>query len=334
MPGPTLAAWMRVKGDASVQDLNDIYYFVRVVELGTFTAASKALGVAKSQLSFRIARLEEDLGIRLIQRTTRRLHVSEVGLLYYQQCLKILAAAQEAQRVVEQVQATPRGRIRIGCPVLFEQLLLAPLLVGFLECYPEVQIEIDICGHQADVVAQGFDIAFRVRQTVRDSSLVVRSFGMDRHILVASPRLLEGLPTPQQPKDLARLPSVDVLESEGRHFWTLLGPDGSSSMVEHHPRLTTDDLHALLEAAIGGIGVAELPDWMCRPALADGRLVSVLDSYLLPPGNVHAVYPSRHGQTAAVRCLIDYVAAELPRRLRALQGVDEESAFATTVGVE
>ncbi|PWK86769.1 LysR substrate-binding domain-containing protein [Fulvimonas soli] len=306
-----------------MQDLNDIYYFVQVVELGTFTAASKALGVAKSQLSFRIARLEENLGVRLIQRTTRRSHVTDIGQLYYQQCLQILAAAQQAQNVIEEAQAAPRGRIRVGCPVLFGQLLLAPALVQYLRRYPDVHVDVDTCDHDADVVASGFDIAFRVRQSVKDSSLVVRSFGMDPQMLVASPALLKQLGRPQRPKDLKRLPSVGAVSTEGRHFWTLIGPDGRSIQVEHHPRLATDDLHLLFQAVTGGIAMAQLPAWLCHDAIGRGRLVPLLGAYTLPPGNVHAVYPSRHGHTPAVRSFIEFMAAELPRALQVLQRAPE-----------
>lgn len=302
-----------------MQDLNDIYYFVQVVELGTFTAASKALGLAKSQLSFRIARLEQNLGVRLIQRTTRRSHVTDIGRLYYEQCLQILAAAQQAQSVIEETQAAPRGRIHVGCPVLFAQLLLAPVLVNYLQRHPQVQVDLDICGHQVDVVASGFDIAFRVRQSVKDSSLVVRSFGMDPQILVASPALLTRQTQPKKPKDLQRIPSVSVVDTEGRHFWTLLGSDGKAQQIEHHPRLVSDDLQVLYQAVTSGIGMAQLPRWLCREPIARGQLVQLLPGYDLPAGNVHAVYPSRHGHTSAVRSFIDFVAREIPLALQHAQ---------------
>ncbi|WP_243041185.1 LysR substrate-binding domain-containing protein [Dyella sedimenti] len=302
-----------------MRDLNDLYYFVQVVEQGTFTAASKALGIAKSQLSSRIARLEENLGVRLIQRTTRRSHITDVGRLYYAECLQVLAAAQHAESVIEEARATPRGRIHVGCPVLFGQLLMAPVLADYLKQYPEVQVDLGICGHQADVLAGGFDIAFRVRQSVKDSSLVVRSFGMDPHILVASPALLQGMPPPQQPADLQHLPSIDVVQDDGRHFWTLTDRQGHTETIEHHPRLVTDDLHVLLRAVASGVGVAQLPQWLCRSALARGELVRLLGTHALPPGNVHSVYASRHGHTPALRSFIEFVAKELPRTLLSLQ---------------
>lgn len=302
-----------------MHDLNDIHAFVQVVEQGSFTAASRLLGVAKSQLSFRVARLEEQLGVRLIQRTTRRSHVTEIGRRYYEQCRVMLAAAAKAQEVIDHAQAVPRGRIRVACPVMFAQLLLAPVLVGFLQGHPDVQVDLDICHHQVDVVAGGYDIAFRVRASVQDSSLVARSFGMDPQMLVASPAFLNEQGIPREPTDLRALPSVGVISAEGRHFWTLMDGAGRAQRIEHRPSLVTDDLQVLFQAAIGGLGVAQLPRFACRDAIARGQLVQVLDAWTLPPGNVHAVYPSRRGHTPAMRHFIDHVAEHLPGVLAGVQ---------------
>jgi DNA-binding transcriptional LysR family regulator len=198
-------------------------------------------------------------------------------------------------------------------------VLLAPVLTDYLKHCPGVQVELGICGHQVDVLAGGFDIAFRVRPSIKDSSLVVRSFGIDPHVLVASPSLLNDFPPVQHPRDLQRLPSIGVVEDEGRHFWALTDKEGRSETIEHPPRLVSDDLRVLHQAVMSGIGVAQLPQWLCREAIASGELVRLLPSYELPPGNVHAVYPSRHGHTPAVRSFIDLVARELPRSLFALQ---------------
>lgn len=302
-----------------MQDLNDISYFVQVVEEGTFSAASKVLGIAKSQLSFRIARLEESLGVRLIQRTTRRSHITEIGKRYYEQCLHVLAAVKLAQQVVDDVQAKPQGRIRVGCPVSFDQLLLAPILVGYLKHNPGVQVDLDICHHQMDVIEAGYDIAFRVRPSVKDSSMVVRSFGLDPHILVASPDLLKRWRQPKAPEELRGMPSLDVIAIEGRHFWPLQRADGEIAQIEHHPSLITDDLHVLFQAILGGVGISLFPECICRPFLAKGQLVRLLPEWSLPPGNVHAVYPSRHGHTPALRDFIDYTAQHLPKLLTDFQ---------------
>jgi DNA-binding transcriptional LysR family regulator len=302
-----------------VQDLNDIYYFVQVVELGSFTAASRSLGVAKSQLSFRVARLEANLGVRLIQRTTRRSHVSEIGRRYYEQCRLLLAAAEHTQQVIDEAQAAPRGRIHVACPVLFAQLLLAPVLVDYLRQHPDVQVDLDICHHQADLIAGGFDIAFRVRDSIKDSSLVMRSYGMDPQILVASPDLLRRQGHPTLPQELKPLASVGVVSGDGRHFWHLASGDGRAEQVEHHPSLVSDDLHVLYQAVIGGVGIAQLPQFVCRRPIAEGRLVPLLPAWSLPAGNVHAVYPSRHGHTPALHSFIEFVGQHLPRILRDTQ---------------
>lgn len=302
-----------------MQDLNDIRYFVQVVELGSLTAASKALGVAKSQLSFRLARLEAKLGVRLIQRTTRRMHVTEIGLRYHEQCRLLLSAAVRAQSVIEDAQAAPRGRIHVACPVLFAQLLLAPVLVDYLQQHPDVQVDLDISNHQIDVVAGGYDIAFRVSQSVKDSSLVMRSFGMDPQILVARPELLDRYGAPRHPRQLQQLPSIGVINIEGRHFWNLSDARRRLQPVEYHPRLVSDDLQVLLRAVMAGLGVAQLPQWLCRELLAQRKLVRLLPQWTLPPGNVHAVYPSRHGHTPALRSFIEFVALRLPLVLREMQ---------------
>jgi DNA-binding transcriptional LysR family regulator len=302
-----------------VQDLNDIFYFAQVVEHGGFTAASQVLGVAKSLLSFRVARLEKTLGVRLIQRTTRRASVTELGRTYYEQCRLMLDAAAQAQEVIEVAQGAPRGCIHVASPVLFAQLLLGPVLIEFLQRYPDVQVNLDICRHQIDVVGGGYDIAFRVRPVVKDSSLVVRSFGLDPQILVASPALARRHGMPSCPTGLARVASVGVIAADNRHVWTLTDAEGNARHVEHHPKLATDDLQVLYQAVLSGVGMAQLPAFVCREAIRDGLLVQLLPSWTLPPGNVHAVYPSRHGQIPAVRCFIDYVAQTLPHALERVQ---------------
>jgi DNA-binding transcriptional LysR family regulator len=301
-----------------MQDLNDIHYFVQVVEHGTFSAASKTLGIAKSQLSFRIARLEESLGARLIQRTTRHFHVTALGKRYYEQCLQILAAVNQAQKLVDDVQGKPQGRIRVGCPVSFDHLLLAPIIIGYLKHNPGVHIDLDTCHHQMDIVEAGYDIAFRVRPSLKDSSMVVRSFGLDPQILVASPDLLKQLGEPKSPDDLRRFPSVDTISNEGRHFWCLQKAKDAPIQMEHHPNLITDNLQVLFQGIHAGVGVSQCPEFVCRPYLARGELVRVLPHWSLPPGNVHAVYPSRHGQIPALRDFIDYTAQHMPKLLEKL----------------
>jgi len=170
-----------------------------------------------------------------------------------------------------------------------------------------------------DVIASGFDIAFRVRDSVEDSSLVMRSYGLDPHLLVASPDLLLRQGRPLQPQDLKRMSSVGVISPEGRHFWHLQAEDRRAQQVEHHPSLVSDDLQVLYQAVVGGIGVAQLPRFVCRAAIDAGRLVPLLPAWSPPPGNVHAVYPSRHGHTPALDRFLQFIGQHLPRALQRIQ---------------
>ncbi|MBS0380904.1 MAG: LysR family transcriptional regulator [Proteobacteria bacterium] len=314
------------------QNLTDIFYFVQVVQHGSLTGAARALGVAKSRLSSRLAHLEQQLGVRLIQRTTRRLHVTEVGHSYCEHCRSLLDAAEQAQHVIDDAKDAPRGRIRIASPSSFVQMLLGPILVGFLDLHPAVQIELDMTNRPVDVVADGYDIAFGVRASLEDSSLVVRSFGFDPHVLVGAPALLERAGRLHKTSDLKHLPSLATTAPSGRHFWMLRqDKDGAGTQVEHHPKLVSDDLLMLRQAAILGVGIAQLPEFVCREALQRGVLKRVLPNWKLPPGNVHAVYPTRRGHTPALRSFIDHVALHLPDMLSELQcnfgqrGVDPAS---------
>ncbi|MBN8735652.1 MAG: LysR family transcriptional regulator [Xanthomonadales bacterium] len=303
------------------QNLTDIFYFVQVVRHGSLTRAAQELGVAKSRLSTRLARLERQLGVRLIQRTTRRLHVTDVGHSYFDHCRGVLEAAERAQDVIDDAKAAPRGRIRVAAPSSFVQMLLEPILLDFMERNPEVQIDLDPARQEAGVVADGHDVVFRVRTSLEDSSMVARSFGLDPQVLVGAPALLKRVDGLRRPSDLKNLSSVATPPPPaGRHFWLLRHAEGGTeTQVEHHPRLVSDDLLLLRRAAIGGVGIVQLPEFICRAGLQSGSLKRVLPKWELPPGNVHALYPTRRGHTPALRSFIEYVALRVPQALEDLQ---------------
>ena len=297
-----------------MNDLNNIYYFAKIVEHGGLSAASEALGVAKSVLSQHLAKLESELGVCLMQRTTRRLQITDVGARYYERCRAILSEIDRAAGVIDDVRETPRGKLRITSPLNFAQVVLAPVLTGFMVAYPEVEVALDITNEDVDLIAQGYDLALRIIPNLRPSNMVTRSFDLNQHILVASSELLARLGTPSVPDELKSLPSVaGALPAErgGRHVWHLSGPDDRQHAILHHPRLVTQDLCVLTEAALVGCGVVELPPSWCRDGLADGRLVHVLPQWSLPLLKLHAVYPSRRGLTLAVRTFMDYLAGHL-----------------------
>jgi DNA-binding transcriptional LysR family regulator len=294
------------------QDLNDLYFFAQVVEKGGFAPAGRALGIPKSRLSRRIALLEERLGVRLLQRSSRRFTVTDIGQVYLRHCQAMLAEAQAAQEAIDHIQSEPRGQVRVSCPVTLAQTLMAGVTAEFMLAYPQVSVFMDVTNRRVDVIEEGFDVALRVRSVIESSNLVMRSFGLDRLSLLACPALLERVGIPATPDDLARFPSMSMPMRDGRYTWTLHNAADEACTVEHTPRLIADDLLLLREAAIGSVGLAALPEYLCRDALLNGRLVRALPQWTFPRSNVHAVFASRRGMLPAVRCFIDFLAQRLP----------------------
>jgi DNA-binding transcriptional LysR family regulator len=269
-----------------MQDLNDLYYFVKVVDHGGFAPAGRALGVPKSKLSRRIALLEERLGTRLINRSTRRFAVTELGQEYYRRCLAMLVEAEAAQEVIDRSRDQPRGTVRVSCPPGLIYFLIAPLLVRFMQKHPEVTVAMEATSRRVDVIKEGFDIALRVRfPPLEDSELTMKVLSKSPQCLMASPKLMQAHPPPESPSDLAGLPSLDFEEPDGRHVWQLDGPEGATTRVHHTPRLVTDDVFTLREAALAGLGVVRMPLIVAGNDLLEGRLVSVLPEWR-PRGGV------------------------------------------------
>ncbi|GAB3360612.1 MULTISPECIES: LysR family transcriptional regulator [Giesbergeria] len=300
-----------------MQDLNDMLYFAEVVERGGFAAAGRALGIPKSRLSRRVSELENQLGVRLLQRTTRKLSLTEVGEAYLRHCQALREAAQAAQEVVSQVQTAPRGTIRISCPVTLAQTVLGELMPEFLARHPLVRVEMQVTNRAIHLIEEGVDVALRVRSSLEDSgTLVIKRLDMARQVLVASPALLQRQGTPTTLTDLLRMDSIAMSAPDGRAIWHLSGPEGADQVLHHHPRYVADDLLTLKFAALAGTGICWLPDYMCYEEMRDGRLVQVLPAWAPTPGIVHAVFPSRRGLAPAVRSFLDYLEQGIPGRLR------------------
>ncbi len=297
----------------STPDLNDLQFFAMVVDHGGFAAAERALGVPKSRLSRRIAQLESDLGVRLLQRSTRKFAVTDVGQSVYRHATSMLAEAQAAREAVERVSAAPRGLVRVSSPVALAQEMLARLLPDFLRRHPQVQVQLHVSNRRVDVIQEGFDVALRVRTRLgEDGELVLRSFGQIRELLVASPGYLNKQGRPQTPADLAGHTTLSMSEDEARQRWSLHGPNGEIERVELRPSLMAHDFPLLMAAARDGLGIALLPELTCAEAIRKGELQVVLPAWTLPQGICHAVFPSRRGLLPAVRLFIDYLAERLP----------------------
>lgn len=298
-----------------MQDLNDLYFFAKVVENGGFMAAARQIGVPKSRISRRVAVLEATLGVQLLQRTTRRLALTEVGRAYYQHCQAMLAEAEAAQEAIERVTATPRGLVRVSCPDLLAQSLLAPLLPAFMAQCPQVRLLLEVTGRRVDLINDGIDVALRVRQRLEDSaSIVVRPLGQALSVLVASPALLAGLGVPQTPQTLAAWPALVMSRPDGRGEWTMHDEVGQLYTVQiAQPRLMTDNLPVLAQAAMDGCGVAALPLMLCQEALQDGRLQRVLPGFQMQGGILHLAFTGRRHLVPSVRAFVDFLVAHAPQ---------------------
>ena len=311
-----------------MQDLNDMLFFAEVVERGGFAAAGRALGVPKSRLSRRVSELEAQLGVRLLQRTTRRLSLTGVGEAYLRHCQAVRESAQAALDAVAQVQTEPRGSLRVTCPVTLAQTVLAELMPAFLQRYPQVRVELQVSNRVVNLVEEGVDVALRVRASLEESgSMVVKRLDVARQVLVASPELLIRQGTPATLEDLARMDSIAMSAPDGRSTWNLIGPGGVHQQVQHTPRYVADDLLTLKYAAVAGTGVCWMPDYMCQEEMRERKLVRVLPDWAPAPAIVHAVFPSRRGLSPAVRRFLDYLGEAMPGRSslstrQALQGLD------------
>lgn len=296
-----------------MQDLNDMILFAEVVEHGGFAAAGRALGLPKSRLSRRVAGLEAQLGVRLLQRTTRKLSLTDVGETYLRHCQALRESAQAAADAVANAQTEPRGTIRVVCPVTLAQTVLGDVMPIYLAQHPQVRVEMEVNNRVVDLVKDGVDVALRVRLTLEDSgSLIVKRLDEARSVLVASPALLARQGTPGTLDEASRLDSLAMSAVDGHASIRLTSAEGREAVLQYTPRYVADDLLTLKLAVLGGSGMCSLPDYMCEDELRSGQLVRLLPDWLTPVGVVHAVFPSRRGLSPAVRSFLDFLGEYVP----------------------
>ena len=294
-----------------MHDLNDLYFFAQVVEHNGFAAAARKLGLPRSRLSRRIGLLEQRLGVRLIQRSTRAFAVTDIGQEYYRHCVAMLVEAEAAQEAIDRVRGRPHGVVRVSCPTALVHFQVGGMIARFMAECPDVEVHLASTNRPVDVIGEGFDMAIRVRfPPIEESDLVMKVLARSRQCLVASPKVLAGIARPLVPADLARLPSLSWGASQREHEWSLEGPDGAVAAVRHRPRLVSEDMVALRLAALAGIGVAQFPAMVVGDDLAAGRLVAVLPEWAPKAGIIHAVFPSRRGLLPSVRVLLDFLARD------------------------
>ena len=294
-----------------MQDLNDLYYFAKVVEAGGFAAAGRLLGIPKSRLSRRIAELEERLNARLLQRTTRQLKLTAVGERYLRHCQAMLLEAEMADEAVASMSSEPRGRLRVSCPVGLAHQILPSVVSSFLEKHPHVQLDMMLLNRRVDLITEGIDVALRVReQGDEDPLLVTRRLRQARTVIVASPTFLHERSI-THPQDLHQVPVLGALEADRMVHLRMLNEQGSTYDLVMEARLGIDDFIVRRTCALAGLGFTILPMMYCEEELQSGQLLQLLPEWSLPGGSLQAVYPHRRGVLPAVRAWIEHLSESI-----------------------
>jgi len=296
-----------------MQPLDDFYYFAQVAEHGGYAKAARALQIPKSRLSRHVAALEAKLNVRLVNRSTRRFAVTDVGQEVRRHALAMMAEADAALEAVEFARAEPRGTIRASCPIALSQTVFPDILPDFLKRYPSIRVELLVTNRRIDVINEGVDLAVRVRtKPSGEDGLVMRTIGESRQLLVASSDYLDRAGRPERPEQIASHATMDFEADGDRARWDLSDQHGSSVTIEHVPRLFSHDFVLLRAAALAGIGIALLPESVVRADLDSDRLERVLSAWSLPLGILHMVFPTRRGLLPSVRAFIDFLAERIP----------------------
>lgn len=281
--------------------------FVRVVESGSFVAAAERLQMSTSSLSRLVAELEQHLGARLLNRTTRRLSLTESGQSYYERCVALLAELAEAEALVGQSAAQPRGTIRLTCSYNMAEQRVAPAIASFVERFPDVSFELVVSDRVVDLVEEGFDLAVRVGR-VGAESLVARRLGSMRLVLAAAPAYIARRGAPSVPQDLVRHNALTYAYAVTPRLWRFTDAAGSIHDVRVTGSLHANSGDALLAAALAGLGILNEPDFMVDAALAAGRLQRLLPDLEGQGGDIWAVYPSRRHLSLKLRLFVDHIA--------------------------
>ncbi|TMV03389.1 LysR family transcriptional regulator [Ruegeria sediminis] len=284
--------------------------FCRIVERGSFARAAEDLGVSAALLSREVKLLEKSLGCTLLTRTTRSMSLTDHGRLYYEMALGVLGDVDQIENRIRRRSGVVKGHLRINAPVSFGQVVLAPLLPGFLEAHPELEVTLSLDDRVVDMIEGGFDLSIRVKAELPDSALVARPVGDVRQRVFAAPTYLERKGTPQSPDDLGNHAIIGFLLADHKAQWQLLGPQDSRT-IEIAPRVRVGNSLVLRDLLVAGEGIGTLPDFIADGAVARGDLVPVLPDWELPRRHIYAVTASRLGADAKVNAFLDHLRAAL-----------------------
>lgn len=287
-------------------DLNDMLIFAKVAELQGISPAARALNIPKSKVSRRMVMLEEALGTRLLERSTRAVHITEAGNIYLQHCKRVAEEASNALESVQQLSDTPKGLLRISASVTCGQHLIAPYLGAFTQRYPDIEIEMDLNNRRVDMISEGFDLVMRVGQ-LDDSNLVSKSLGHSRALLCASPSYLDKHGEPLSLEDLQQHRKLVMTDSSRAYRWVFENDMGSLKVVEITPNFSVNDLTTMRTVIVDGGGIGSLPDYLASDSIENGSLKILLPQWRSPIIPYYVMYPSHQGITRKARCWIDFM---------------------------
>lgn len=292
-----------------VDKLASLRAFVKVVELGSFAEAGRTLRLSRSAVSKYVAELEQDLGVQLLQRTTRHVSPTENGQAYFERTLGILADLDAADQAVAQLQSTPRGLLRINAPMSFGTIKLGPLIAEFMARHPDLQVQLVLTDEQVDPVQAGVDVTLRIAE-LETSSLIARKLCDIDRVICASPDYFKANGRPGHVDDLRRHDCLTYGFLSTGNQWKLTGPDGDHWIAPHWT-LCANNAEVLRDAAVKGRGIAILPVFIAEAQLKSGALATVLDDYRAPPLTLYAVYPPTRHLAVKVRLFIDFLVDRL-----------------------
>ncbi|GAA0226982.1 LysR family transcriptional regulator [Marinomonas primoryensis] len=284
--------------------LLSIEIFVKSVELGSFSAVAEAMNMSSQLIGKHIRFLEQSLGVKLINRTTRSQHLTDIGISFYERSKNILAEMEVVSGLVQEVRAVPTGKLRVSAPVSFGVNALASLLPEYMTMYPDIKVEMSLTNRTVDLIDEGFDVAFRVGN-LSDSGLIARALRPYKLVLCAAPHYILEHPTISEPTDLLEHECLGFSHTELRTHWTFLTESGPMS-VPVSGRLMVDSGEALMKAAIAGLGVMLQPLELVEKEMETGRLVEVLTNYPVPTRPMHLLYVPDRRMTPKLRSFIDF----------------------------
>lgn len=297
-----------------MNDPKHLILFAKVVELGGVRSAGRVLSIPRTTISRAIARLEMTLGTQLIERSPRKIRLTELGEVFFQHCQRVVQDIEEAEAAIGTLRGVARGRLRVAAPVTFGRSLLSPAISGFLQTYPDISLELELTNRKVDPAEEGFDFVIRLGP-LEDSSLIAKDLGSLRYVVCASPAYLKRSARIDHPHDLQRHTIIDFLEGRERHIWTFQR-NAETLDIEVTPRLDANDPVVRRDAAVAGLGIALLPNWLFEADARAKRLTMLLHEWR-PAANtrLYALYPSRRSLTPKSRAFLSFLQQTIQSKL-------------------